>query len=178
MSKAPSECTKLQVYVQRTCENVGGNEKIAKCYETDNRFGRCTLLLLSYSPSITVKVQNGEVYGGWWLVAGGWWLVAGGWYLRWRPEASPQPLSRASLGSGRPSTLVEGGIYMPGRARKSAEIHESCLGASSPAGPASCLNKIVQICSIFWDKLHFLMRFLSSWARTNLARSARKFFSF
>ena len=56
MYKTPSVCP---AHVRKRWRE----RKIAKCYETDNRFGRCTLLLLSYSPSITVKVQNGEVYG-------------------------------------------------------------------------------------------------------------------
>ena len=48
---------------------------------------------------------------------------------------------------------------MPDRAPKTAEIHGSCLGASSPPGPAPCLRKTVPICLIFGDKLHFLSSF-------------------
>ena len=72
------------------------------------------------------------------------------------------PRARAPRGSSpRPSnrTLVEGGIYMPGRAPKSTEIDERCPGASSPPGPAPCLRKTVPICLIFGDKLHFLSSF-------------------
>ena len=71
----------------------------------------------------------------------------------------PQPLSRASLGSSRPSTLVEGGIYMPGRAPKSPQICLRQLEASSPQlgwlpvwiwikFELADLDKIIQIVSI------------------------------